>query len=62
MRIISKPIDLSVAEDLLISTAPLSDFLFLDIETTGLSADHNAVYLIGCVYHDVSITNRMDGT
>ena len=52
MRIISKPIDLSVAEDLLISTAPLSDFLFLDIETTGLSADHNAVYLIGCVYHE----------
>ena len=52
MRIISKPIDLSVAEDLLKSTAPLSDFLFLDIETTGLSADHSAVYLIGCVYHE----------
>lgn len=32
----------------LTETAPLRDFLFLDIETTGLSAEKNAVILIGC--------------
>jgi hypothetical protein len=52
MRIISKPIDLPVPEDLLTNMRPLSDFLFLDIETTGLSAEHNAVYLVGCVYRE----------
>ena len=51
MRIISKTIDISVQEELLQGTAPLSDLLLLDIETTGLSPEHNAVYLIGCIYH-----------
>ena len=46
MRIISKTIDINVQEELLQAIAPLSDFLFLDIETTGLSAETNAVYLI----------------
>ena len=51
MRIISKSIDFSAQDELLQGIAPLSDFLLLDIETTGLSAEHNAVYLIGCIYH-----------
>ena len=50
MRIISKQIDFTPREELLTAIAPLSDFLFLDIETTGLSAEQNAIYLIGCVY------------
>ena len=50
MRIISKTIDISVQDQLLQASAPLSDFLVLDIETTGLSAEKNAVYLIGCIY------------
>ena len=50
MRIISKQIDFALREELLTAIAPLSDFLFLDIETTGLSAEQNAIYLIGCVY------------
>lgn len=28
--------------------APLDQILFLDIETTGLSADNSQLYLIGC--------------
>ena len=51
MRIISKSIDFRAQDELLQGIAPLSDFLLLDIETTGLSAEHNAVYLIGCIYH-----------
>lgn len=51
MRIISKPIDSDSQNGLLESFSPLSDLLFLDIETTGLSAEHNSVYLIGCLYH-----------
>ena len=43
MRIISKSIGLTVQEDLLQGIAPLSDFLFLDIETTGLDAENSAV-------------------
>ena len=30
----------------------ISDLLFFDIETTGLSGDYASVYLIGCVWHD----------
>jgi len=30
---------------------PLSQVLFFDIETTGLSSRHSSVYLIGAVYH-----------
>ena len=50
MRIVTKRINFSPREELLTAIAPLSDFLFLDIETTGLSAEQNAIYLIGCVY------------
>ncbi len=31
--------------------APLDKILFLDIETTGLSADNSQLYLIGCAFH-----------
>ena len=50
MRIVTKHINYSPREELLTAIAPLSDFLFLDIETTGLSAEQNAIYLIGCAY------------
>ena len=43
MRITSKSIDFSAQDELLKDIAPLNDFLLLDIETTGLSAEHNAV-------------------
>ena len=65
MRIISKTIDISVQDELLRAIAPLSDFLLLDIETTGLSAENNAVYLIGCVYHQTdgwNLIQWMDST
>ena len=65
MRIISKTIDISVQEELLQGTAPLSDLLLLDIETTGLSPEHNAVYLIGCIYHQTdgwNLIQWMDNT
>ena len=65
MRIISKSIGISVREDLLQGNAPLSDFLFLDIETTGLGAENNAVYLIGCIYHQTdgwNLIQWMDNT
>ena len=35
-----------------LTTAALSDVLYFDIETTGLSAANNRVYLIGCAAHD----------
>ena len=65
MRIISKTIDISVRDELLHAIAPLSDFLLLDIETTGLSAENNAVYLIGCIYHQTdgwNLIQWMDNT
>ena len=65
MRIISKSIDFSAQDELLQGIAPLSDFLLLDIETTGLSAEHNAVYLIGCIYHQTggwNLIQWMDNT
>ncbi len=65
MRIISKTIDISVQDQLLQASAPLSDFLVLDIETTGLSAENNAVYLIGCAYYQTdgwNLIQWMDNT
>ena len=59
MRIISKPIDISVQDELLQGIAPLSDFLLLDIETTGLSAENSLVYLIGCIYHQTDGWNMI---
>lgn len=32
--------------------APLNEVLFLDIETTGLTAKNSTLYLIGCVYYE----------
>lgn len=49
MRIISKNINRECDERLLSTLAPLSNILFLDIETTGLSAVKNRIYLIGCI-------------
>ena len=51
MRIISKHIEVPAQNELLQDISPLSDLIFLDIETTGLSPEHSSVYLIGCVYH-----------
>lgn len=65
MRIISKSIDFNAQNELLQDIAPLTDFLLLDIETTGLSAEHNAVYLIGCIYHQTdgwNLIQWMDNT
>ena len=50
MRIVSKPIAISPRNELLENIAPLSEFLFLDIETTGLNAAEHEIYLIGCIY------------
>ena len=50
MRIISKSIDISAQDELLQVIAPLSDFLFLDIETTLRISDIIAFYLIVCIY------------
>ena len=50
MRIVSKSIAISPRNELLENIAPLSDFLFLDIETTGLNAAEHEIYLIGCIY------------
>ena len=52
MRIITKSLEARTACYPLESLAPLSDYLFLDIETTGLSAEKNRIYLIGCIYHE----------
>lgn len=57
MRIITKVLDieedyLQVIESLLEKEAPLSDTLFLDIETTGLSPAQSRIYLIGCLYYE----------
>jgi uncharacterized protein YprB with RNaseH-like and TPR domain len=49
----------------LASLSPLSDILYLDLETTGLSAHHNRIFLIGCAYHTSSgwtITQWFDDT
>ena len=32
--------------------APLSDILFIDIETTGFSSHNSILYLIGCAYYE----------
>lgn len=34
--------------------APQKDILLLDIETTGFSANHASIYLIGCIYYACS--------
>ncbi|MDD6213006.1 MAG: ribonuclease H-like domain-containing protein [Clostridiales bacterium] len=49
MEIIKKSVSLSCSTDLTDFT-PNNRAVFLDIETTGLSAEHCSVYLIGCCY------------
>ncbi|MDO5132685.1 MAG: ribonuclease H-like domain-containing protein [Eubacteriales bacterium] len=49
MRIISKPVDPDLTFSLPDVPAEAKDVLFLDIETTGISREKSAVYLIGCV-------------
>ena len=34
--------------------APLENFLFVDIETTGFTAKSSSLYLIGCAWYDQS--------
>lgn len=51
MRIISKHIEAPGQNELLQDISSLSDLIFLDIETTGLSSEHCSVYLIGCIYY-----------
>ncbi len=51
MQIITKSLSTHAMEELLSGIAPLDQILFLDIETTGLSAEKNKIYLIGCVYY-----------
>lgn len=45
---ILKPLDLKYN----IKELNIEDICFLDIETTGLSREHNIIYLIGLVYYD----------
>ena len=40
----------SIPKDLLPTSAPIERILFLDIETTGISAGNSIAYLIGCAY------------
>ena len=49
MRIISKPVGLDTEFSLPDVPAGALDVLFLDIETTGISREKSAVYLIGCI-------------
>lgn len=49
MRIFSKPVDLDPSFSLPDIPAGAQDVLFLDIETTGISREKSAVYLIGCI-------------
>lgn len=52
MQIISKQYtDLNIGYQIE-KIAPLSDILFIDIETTGFSAASSVCYLIGCAYYD----------
>lgn len=50
MIVISKTFSVSQFYDFS-QIAPLKDIVFLDIETTGLSAGSSSLYLIGAVYH-----------
>ena len=52
MRIIDKSLHDSAPAYELQKIAPLSEYLFLDIETTGLHAEMDTIYLIGCIYYD----------
>lgn len=49
MRIISKPVSQDLPFFLPDVSAGEQDVLFLDIETTGISRERSAVYLIGCI-------------
>ena len=50
MRIISKPVDINADTRLLDEMTAPDRTIFLDIETTGLSAAKDRIYLIGCLY------------
>lgn len=52
MRIIDKSLQDSAPAYDLQKIAPLSEYLFLDIETTGLHAEDSSIYLIGCICYD----------
>ena len=61
MRIISKHIEAPGQNELLQDISSLSDLIFLDIETTGLSSEHCSVYLIGCIYYQPDGWNHRSG-
>ncbi len=52
MRIIDKTLHDSAPAYALQRIAPLTEYLFLDIETTGLRPENGTIYLIGCIYYD----------
>ncbi len=52
MRIIDKTLQGLAPAYELQKIAPLSEFLFLDIETTGLRPEESSIYLIGCICYD----------
>ena len=52
MRTIRKKIEKIAPAYPLQNLAPLSEILFIDIETTGFTAKSSIVYLIGCAYYD----------
>ena len=57
MRIISKTIAVPDVLSCLDNIADPSGVLFIDIETTGLRAQENALYLIGCLYYQADTWN-----
>ena len=52
MRIFSGAIETTVSTELLETICPLSEVLFVDIETTGLSGERNRIYMIGCACYE----------
>lgn len=52
MRTLKTPLNDFTLSYPLEKLAPLSEVLFLDIETTGFSAASSSLYLIGCIYYE----------
>ena len=51
MQIITKEFDCAASDTALRDVAPLDDVIYVDIETTGLSAERDVIYLIGVAAH-----------
>ena len=52
MKIISNPLTGITPDYPIENLGNRDEFLFLDIETTGLSAEFSMIYLIGCCYYE----------